>query len=115
MIVETSLMAQMKGIEMQNSIPTVNAISNHSFAAILATLGHFSSPNMLTLPKMVLQTWLMAQMKGIVLHNPIPAVNVLFNHGLLAISAIFGHFLAQNVNLVKNDRRATENGSIERY
>ena len=95
MVVATSLMAQMKGIELQNSIPIVNANSNHSFVAILAILDHFSSPNRLTLSKMVLQTWLIAQMKGIVLHNPIPTVNALSNHGLLAISAIFGHFLAQ--------------------
>ena len=88
-------MAQMKGIGMLNSVSTVNAISNHSFAAILATLGHFSSPNMLTLSKMVLQTWLMAQMKGIELWDPIPTVNALSNHGLVAISAILGHFLAQ--------------------
>ena len=65
MFVETWLMALMKGIELQNSIPTVNAISNHRFVAILAIFGHFFCLKTLTLPKMVVETLLMALMKGI--------------------------------------------------
>ena len=93
MVVATSLVAQMKGIELQTLILDVPAHSDHSTVSILAILLPFG-PKILTWPKMIVETSLMALMKGIELQNSIPTVNAISNHGFVAILAIFGNFFA---------------------
>ena len=63
LLLETCLKAQIKAVELQNTIPTVNALSDLGFMVKMAIFKMAAMKN-LTSSKIVIESWLMAQMKG---------------------------------------------------